>query len=51
VQCAAIAAGSDLALGLGGLCSRDIRRDRDERVDPRLDRRDAREAGFGQRGR
>jgi len=48
VQRAAIAAGGDLVLGLQRLCSREIRRDGDERVDPGLDRRDARQASFGQ---
>jgi len=51
VQRAAIAAGGNLVLGLQRLCSREIRRDGDERIDPGLDRRDAREARFGQLGR
>jgi hypothetical protein len=50
VQRAAVATGGDLALGRRRLCSREIRRDGDERVDPWLGRRDAREAGFGQLG-
>ena len=43
---AAIVAGGDLALSLARLRARDIFGDGDERVEPRLERLDAREAGL-----
>jgi hypothetical protein len=48
MQRAAIPAAGDLALGLRGLGSRELRRDRDKGVEVRLDRGDAREARLGQ---